>query len=178
MLWTALKPFKHAHMVFSWDTCMVIEHHGVRHLKTFWKTLIYMYRNRHKYTFGCSYTPTHSGSAKVTVCWTWLFQCSSTVINSLTLWVKNSNPTHSFPSLPLLSPPSRSCSPLVLSVSPFSPQPCPIFAVILPVWLFSASMSFSNVSSLFSSISVTHSLLSSPSSFFLSLLHSTRDTSF
>lgn len=34
MLWTALKPFKHAHMVFSWDTCMVIEYHGVRHLKT------------------------------------------------------------------------------------------------------------------------------------------------
>lgn len=153
-----LKPLKRAHMVFSWDAYLHIEHQGVQ---TLWKTLSLsntcetMHTNRHKYVrdvFFSSkfYTPTHSGAAKVTVCW-----CSSAVINSLTLCVKNSNPTHSSPSLLsflLLLFPARSRRRL---------SSLCILGVIPPLWLFSVSMSFSEIfSALFSSsFSVTHSLL-------------------
>lgn len=146
------------------------------------------------FSFSPSFTNTHTHSGRHTLalprsqsagpdspC-----RCSSAVINSLTLCVKNSNPTHSFPSLL-----SSSSFPLSFSQSLPSclhPVICCLSLCLFRrhssssvfCYFFCLRVTFKLFSAFFSSFSVTHSLLSAQflSSIFLSLVHSARVTSF
>ncbi len=189
-----LKPLKHAHVVFSRDAYlnMNIEHQGVqKRPERRFRCLIHtttrtqIDTNMHKDVFVVQVLhtdtpvvlPRSQSAGPDSPCW-----CSSAVINSLTLCVKNSNPTHSFPSLSFLLPslsrsPSFSLSPPCLDAVVCCPL-CVSLASFPPLWLLSVSVSFSKK---FLSTFPHPSLLLIPScplsSIFLSLLHSTSVTS-